>query len=114
MHELGGCQVGWITDAFDGERKHGAEPSALHCSGKVCCLWFASREQVRRHAPPGAMSTDALHRPVLEHHFCPICGGSAFGFGRAAHEPAHAAIEPRRRQTLDLATPRAQLDGRRR
>ncbi|WP_374402352.1 GFA family protein [Niveibacterium sp.] len=113
MHYHGSCHCGRIAYEVEGEVEQGIECNCSHCSRKGYCLWFVSREQVRLLTPPSAMSTYTFNRHVIQHHFCPICGCSPFGFGRSPDGKETAAVNLRCLQDLDLASvPRVQVDGR--
>lgn len=111
MHDLGICDCGRNPQAPEGEQ--GAEWRGAHCRGKACCLWFVSREQVRRHTPPGALSADAFLRPLIDPLFCPVCAGTLSGFGLAADGQESPAMPLRRLEALEPAAgPRLPFDER--
>ena len=113
MAHKGRCHCGGIAFEVDGDFSTAVECNCSHCQLKGYLLVMVPREALSLSTPEEAMSTYHFNRHMIDHKFCPTCGGAPFGFGVDENGNATAAINIRCIEDIDLEkVERMPFDGR--
>jgi hypothetical protein len=98
----GGCHCGRIAFEVDGEIAQVMECNCSICSRRGYLLWFVPRAQLRLATPESDLATYTFNTGRIRHHFCPTCGCAPFGFGADEKGNAHAAVNVRCLEGVEL------------
>ncbi len=113
MVHQGSCHCGRISFTVEGEFTSGMDCNCSMCRRRGGLLAFVPRTALTLLTPEADMATYRFNKHVIDHHFCPVCGISPFGEGKAPDGSAVAAVNLRCLPDIDLeALVIQKVDGR--